>query len=83
MEKDSFFLLGYELKLSPTERKLLRAITEGGKSSVEHLTALLPEGVNPSNVAVHISSINKKAEMLSKRKLVIYENYRYRINPFM
>ena len=80
---DKIFLLGYELKLSPSEEKLLRAIAEGGRSDVDSLRVILTDGVNRSNVAVHISSINKKAQIISRRKLVIYKNSRYIINPFM
>lgn len=80
---DKIFLLGYELKLSPTEEKLLRTIADGGKSDIDSLALLLTSGVSRTNISVHISSINKKAEKISKRKLVIYKNSRYTVNPYM
>ncbi len=83
LERDGIFLLGYKLKLSPTEERLLRAIAEGGKTDINHLSSILPEGVSRGNVAVHINAINRKAEKLSQRKLVIYKDSRYELNPFM
>ena len=80
---DGIFLLGRPLTLSPTEERLLRAIAEGGKSGVDDLLPLLSEGVSRGNVAVHINSINEKAARLSGRKLIIHEEKRYKINPFM
>ena len=83
LERDEIFLLGYSLTLSPTEEKLLRAIAEGGKRGSSDLALLLPAETSVGNVAVHISSINKKAAKISGRKLIIHENGRYEINPFM
>ena len=80
---NKIFLLGYELKISPSEEKLLRAIAEGGKSDIDTLSALLRDGVSRGNVAVHINGINKKAALISGRKLVIHRNSRYIINPYM
>ena len=83
VDNNETFLLGYRLKLSATEQKLLYAIAQGGRSGVDDLLPLLTSGVCRGNVAVHINSINKKAENISGRKLVIYEAYQYKINPFM
>lgn len=83
IERDSVYLLGYPLKLSPTEDKLLRIIADGGRRGSEDLLRLLPDGVSKGNIAVHINAINRKAEKISHRKLVIRENGQYTINPFM
>ena len=83
IERDAIFLLGYELKLSPTERKLLCCVAEGGRSDVDTMAKNLCNDVSRGNVAVHISAINRKAKKLSGRKLIIYENGQYAINPFM
>jgi hypothetical protein len=80
---DKIFLLGYELKLSPTEDKLLRTIAEGGKSDVDSLTPILNSGITRGNIAVHVNGINKKAAKISGRRLVIHKNSRYVINPYM
>lgn len=83
LSREGVFLLGRPLSLSPSEEKLLRAIAEGGKSGRDDLAKLLPSGVGYGNVAVHINAINRKAEKISARKLVICEDKRYKINPFM
>lgn len=75
-------LVGYPLKLSPTERRLLGAICRKD-TAIDELSLLLNEGVSRQNVAVHISSINRKAEAVSGRKLVIFSSGTYTINPFM
>lgn len=83
LENETSYLLGYELKLSPTEQRLLRAIAKAEGTSHEELLKLLASGVKRGNVSVHISSINKKASKISGRKLVILDNSGYKINPFM
>lgn len=75
-------LLGFPLKLSHTEQKLLMAICERD-ATIEELSTLLCEGVSRQNVAVHINSINRKAELISGRRLVIFTNECYTLNPYM
>ena len=75
-------LLGFPLKLSPTELKLLMAICERDMT-VEELSSLLNEGVSRQNVAVHINAINRKAELISGRRLVIFLGECYTLNPYM
>ena len=79
---NGIFLLGFPLKLSPTEQKLLVAICERDVT-IEELSTLLCEGVSRQNVAVHINSINRKAELISGRRLVIFTNECYTLNPYM
>ena len=55
---EGILLLGFPLKLSPTEQKLLMAICERD-ATIEELSTLLCEGVSRQNVAVHINSINR------------------------
>ena len=57
IDKDGIWLLGYPLRLTPTETKLLTFITERGEASAQLLCSLLNEGVSRQNVAVHISAI--------------------------
>ena len=83
ISREGIFLLGYKLILSPTEEKILCAVSQGCKSNTEELCNLLPKGVGAGNIAVHINSINAKARKISGRKLIIYENGQYNINPFM
>ena len=77
------YLIGYKLKLSPTERKILSKIAENDGASIEELLPLLSDGVSRGNIAVHINSINKKADGISARKLILFEDGRYVINPYM
>ena len=81
--KDEAYLIGYKLKLSPTERAILFEIAINGGASIEELMPLLSDGVSRGNIAVHINSINKKADSVSGRKLVLFENNKYIINPNM
>ncbi len=81
--EDDIRLLGFPLKLSPTESKLLRSIAENGRMTIEELARLLNEGVSRGNVAVHINAINRKAERISSRKLVVFHANAYEINLFM
>ena len=83
VDKTEAFLLGVKLKLSPTELKLLYEIAYSGGIGADKLLLLLKDGVSKGNIAVHISSINKKAEKISNRKLIIFEKSEYKINPFM
>ena len=80
---DGIFLLGYPLKLSPTEEKLLKEVANGGRCGVAELSKLLTDGVSSGNIAVHINSINRKAKKISARKLIIYEKGSYKINELM
>lgn len=81
--EDEAYLIGYKLKLSPTERSILLEISEKGEASIDTLIPILPDGVSRGNIAVHINSINKKADGISARKLILFEDGRYVINPYM
>ena len=83
IEDDSVYLLGLELKLTKTEYKLLYAIATEEKSAPEELLTLLKENAKLENVYSHINSINNKAKMISGRKLVIFGQHKYSINPYM
>ncbi len=83
INNSEIYLIGYKLKLSPTERKILENIAKNESASIEELLPLLSDGVSRGNIAVHINSINKKAENISARKLILFENGRYIINPYM
>lgn len=77
------YLIGYPLKLSPTERRLLYAIADSKGKTVDELLSLLADGVSRGNVAVHINSINKKAIAVSNRRLILFQDEKYVINEFM
>ena len=75
--------LGLDPELTPSEAKLLRAIAENGRMSIDELIKLLNAGVSRGNVAVHINAINRKAERIGGRKLVVFNKDAYEINPLM
>ena len=77
------YLIGYKLKLSPTERAILLEIAQNAGAAIDELMPLLSDGVSRGNIAVHINAINKKAFSVSGRRLVLFENDRYIINPYM
>lgn len=81
--KDEAYLIGYKLKLSPTERAILFEIANNNGATIDDLLHLLADGVSRGNIAVHINSINKKAERVSGRKLVLFQDDRYVLNPYM
>lgn len=83
IEKNGVYLIGYPIKLSPSERALLYEIAAKNGASIDDLLSLLAEGVSRGNVAVHINSINRKAEAISGRRLVLFENEKYILNPYM
>ena len=83
IEKNGVYLIGYPIKLSPSERALLYEIAAKNGVAIDDLLPLLAEGVSRGNVAVHINSINRKAEAISGRRLVLFENEKYILNPCM
>ena len=81
--KNEAYLIGYKLKLTPTEHSILFEIADKKGASIDELLNLLSEGVSRGNIAVHINSINKKADSISGRRLVLFENNKYILNPYM
>ena len=82
-EEETVYLLGFELKLTKTEYKLLCSIANGEKASPEELLGLLRENAKLENIYAHINAINKKAKAISGRKLIVFGQHKYSINPYM
>ena len=83
-ESGRAYLLGYDLCLTPTEYKVLRAILEGGRVTLEALIELCDiKSCGRGNIPVHVCAINKKAQEISQRKLILYAEHNYYINEFM
>lgn len=80
---EGIFLIGYPLKLSPTERAILTKLAEDKSATIDELLLLLSAGVSRGNIAVHINSINKKAKAVSGRPLILFNSNSYIINPHM
>ncbi len=77
------FLFGYELSLSPSEYRILRALAEQGELSAALLAELASLGGGSDSLAVHISSINGKAKKISERRLIVCRDSQYSINEMM
>ena len=83
-EKKKAYLLGYDMCLTPTEYKVLCGIISEGRISIDGLMALCSiKKRGRGNISVHVCSINRKAQNIAERKLILYENYNYYINEFM
>ncbi|MBQ3000014.1 MAG: hypothetical protein IJD64_06095 [Clostridia bacterium] len=76
--KQEFLLLGYPLHLSPDEAELVHTLQ--GKRS---LASKSIPNTSANALAVRVCSINKKAIRVSGRRLIIFENGAYRLNPYL
>lgn len=74
-ERD-FLFLGYPLRLSATEAKLLHRLLEEGKILREECEE------TKNSLSVRICAINKKAYRISGRRLIIFDEGEYRLNPY-
>ena len=73
-ENDSVIYLGYPLKLTRRELKVLNLIadSEGGISSQELLAALsTKKSIGIGNVAVQVFNINQKAKKIGGRSIIV------------
>lgn len=78
------FYIGYRLKTTPCEYKILSTIADKGRSGIDELASAI--GFNYAkrgNVAVHICSINRKAEIIGNRKLILCQGSEYYFNENM
>ncbi len=73
-----FFLLGYPLRLSPEEAKLLRRIKKNRTLGIRIGTK-----ASANALAVRVCGINKKAMRVSGRKLIVFIDGAYRLNPYL
>lgn len=79
--RDSVYFLGYRLKLTPIEYRILRIIDEKGEIATRELIESVGlHDVLKGNLAVHICAINRKAKIICTRKLILYKNARYLFN---
>ena len=78
------YLLGYPMRLTPTELRILREIMCAESIDAEELAHLcgLAERTR-GNLSVHICAINRKAEIIGKRKLILFHGHKYWLNEFM
>ena len=78
------YLLGYDMCLTPTEFNILCAVAFEGGLGIDVIIGKcgLSDNVR-GNVSVHVCGINRKAEKIGKRKLILYKDSKYYINEFM
>ena len=81
-EKDAW-LLGYPMRLSPTELKIMNLIYDKRTATTNSMFAALSPDVTKSSIPVHINSINKKAMYIGGRKILIFRTGHYRFNSYM
>ncbi len=87
-EDGTVFYIGYELKLTPTERTLLRFLALRGARGADNaeLLAVCIGDVHRklSNVSQHISAINAKGMKIGGRRLVLRDGSgHYRMAEFI
>ena len=70
IEKNGVYLIGYPIKLSPSERALLYEIAAKNGASIDDLLSLLAEGVSRGNVAVAINGVTSPQVQSSSRRWV-------------
>lgn len=75
---NAFFLMGYPLKLSPTEHELLLLILKHDGLGMDELIRQASHPLSRSSIPVHIHAINRKAKYISDRKLLEFRNNAYR-----
>ena len=69
-EERQAYLLGYKLKLTPTEFKIVNILMDTKYATVDRLLLDLPARCTRKSIPVHITAINKKAHDISGRKLI-------------
>lgn len=81
IEGESAWLMGYSLKLSPTEAKIINIIFDNRPVDTDGILAHLPSKATKKSIPVHINSINKKAIAISGKKLIICSSDKYSFEP--
>ena len=72
-EDSSMFLLGYTIRLTPMEHKVICLLYQNQDGiSTQQMASLLfsDKDISKRNIAVHICNINKKAKRISGRVLI-------------
>ncbi|MBQ9085918.1 MAG: hypothetical protein IJY47_01890 [Clostridia bacterium] len=78
-----FYLLGYPLRLSPTESSVVHKLLESPSLSPEDLRQLPTKTISRQCLAVHVHAINEKASAISGRKLILSVEGSYLLSPRM
>ena len=76
-DKNKTYLIGYRLKLTKTEHKILLLLSSNADRSfsaagISHLISPISEKpMSANNLAVHVFGINKKASLITGRPLIL------------
>lgn len=76
-------LTGYRLRLANKELSLLKAIIERGAVNTSGTVGYTSDSERFRSLPVLVNSINRKAKIVSGRKLVICKNRNYMLEPNM
>ena len=82
-EPNCFYLLGYPLRLSPTESAVLYKLLTEVSLSVDELCVLPTKTLSKRCLAVHVHAINQKAMAISDRRLILFFGDSYRLSHNM
>ena len=80
VETEQFFLLGFPLSLCDRERTILLALLQNHPLSPSELVS---GSMKRKLLSVYVGRINKKAEAISGRKLILSTDDGYDLNPTM
>lgn len=78
-QPNCFYLLGYPLRLSPTESAILHKLLAAVSLPIEELCILPTKTLSKRCLAVHIHAINQKAMEISGRRLILFLEDSYRL----
>lgn len=82
--RHSFLLLGYPLLLSPAEFRLLSSVINSDLNARTSATLSALTKIPASQIAVLVTRINRKAIVISGRKLILGKSHHgYQLNPYL
>lgn len=82
-ETGQIHLLGFPLTLSARERTILFSLLRKHPLSSAELRRIASPSMTKNGLSVHVHNINKKAQAISGRKLILSADGVYDLNPTM
>ena len=80
-DRESVYFLGYKMRLTPIEYKILASIDANERIGTASLMAELDmHELQKGNVAVHICAINRKVKVIGGRRLILFSGGEYYFN---
>ncbi|MBE6596260.1 MAG: hypothetical protein E7641_01180 [Ruminococcaceae bacterium] len=82
--KKKVYYLRYDMKLTEREYDVLDAISLLGRAGTDEIIEHCGlSDKSRGNVAVHICSLNRKADIIGERRLILYADHKYFLNEKM